>query len=197
MNQTQDMVVSLSKGQNVSLSKQAPLMRKLKVNLLWKARETDGVDFDLDASVFALNEQGVVQNIKDFVYYNNKQDPSGAIKHMGDNRVGGGEEVLIDLDLVPAHIQKMAFVVTIDEAVARNQRFGQVDGAAIMLVDNTTQDGKAFCRFDLSEDASIETAMLFAELYRNNGEWKFRAVEQGYKGGLAAFCRQYGLNPTA
>ncbi|WP_349237070.1 TerD family protein [Aeromonas sp. MrichA-1] len=197
MNQTQDMVVSLSKGQNVSLSKEAPLMRKLKVNLLWKARETDGVDFDLDASVFALNEQGVVQNVRDFIYYRNEQDAVGSIKHMGDNRVGGGEEVLIDLDLVPAHIQKMAFVVTIDEAESRNQRFGQVDGAAIMLVDNTVANGKAFCRFDLSEDASTETAMLFAELYRNNGEWKFRAVGQGYKGGLAAFCRQYGLNPTA
>lgn len=191
------MSVSLSKGQNVPLSKLSDKpLTKLLVNLLWKARETQGTDFDLDASVFVLNDKDEVQDIKDFVYYRNKESVNGAVLHQGDNRIGGGEEVHLDISLLPAYAQKVVFVVTIDEALQRNQSFGQVDGAAIALVDNGTDVGKQLCHFDLTEDASAETAMLFAELYRKNDGWSFRAVGQGHKEGLAAFVRKYGLNPT-
>lgn len=187
-------VVRLGKGQNVSLSKTAPLATKLKVNLLWKARETEGKDFDLDASVFMLNEEGIVKTVNDdFVFYHNKESLGGAVKHEGDNRIGGGETIHVDLEKIPAYVQKLVFVVTIDEAKERGQTFGQVDGAAIVLGDT---QGTSEWRFDLSEDASMETAMLFAELYRHNGEWKYKAVGQGHNEGLAYFCRQYGLTPT-
>lgn len=188
--------VSLSKGGNVSLTKTDPGMKKVLVGLGWDARSTDGQDFDLDASAFLLGENGKVRSPEDFVFYNNMRAAGGAIEHTGDNRTGAGdgddESLKVNLDTLPADVAKIVFVVTIHDAAARSQNFGQVSGAFIRLVNE--ESGKEIIRFDLSEDASTETAMLFAELYRHNSEWKFKAVGQGYKGGLSSVCAEYGVS---
>lgn len=188
--------VSLSKGGNVSLTKTDPTMKKVLIGLGWDARSTDGQDFDLDASAFLLDAEGKVRTPEDFVFYNNMKGANGAVEHTGDNRTGEGdgddESLKVNLEALPADVNKIAFVVTIHDAVARNQNFGQVSGAFIRLINEDS--GTEVTRFDLSEDASTETAMLFAEIYRNNGEWKFKAVGQGYSGGLASVCAEYGIS---
>jgi tellurium resistance protein TerD len=190
------MGVSLSKGGNVSLSKAAPSMKNVLIGLGWEARATDGQDFDLDASAFLLTESGKVRGDADFIFYNNLKSTDGSVEHTGDNRTGAGdgddEALKISLDKVPSEVQKIAFTVTIHDAEARKQNFGMVSGAFIRLVNNDNDIEVA--RYDLTEDASTETAMVFGELYRHNGEWKFRAVGQGYAGGLKAMCGQYGIN---
>ena len=192
------MGVSLSKGGNVSLSKTDPGMKNVLIGLGWDVRATDGQDYDLDASVFLLAENGKVRNDLDFIFYNNLRSADGSVEHTGDNRTGEGdgddESIKIKLDKIPADVAKLVFVVTIHDAAVRRQNFGQVEGAFIRLVNDDTQIEVA--RYDLTEDASTETAMLFGELYRHNGEWKFRAVGQGYAGGLASVCAQYGINAS-
>lgn len=190
------MAVSLQKGQNVSLSKQAPGLKKVRFGLGWDLRKTDGSAFDLDASAFVLDSAGKVLSDQHFVFYNNTQDPSGAVVHKGDNRTGEGEgddEALeIELGQMPPSAAKVAFVVTIHDAEARQQNFGQVGNAYIRALN---VDGEQeIARYDLSEDASTETAMIFGELYRHNEEWKFKAIGQGYAGGLGAVARDYGVN---
>lgn len=190
------MGVSLTKGGNVSLTKTDPGMKHVLIGLGWDARSTDGTDFDLDASAFLLTSTGKVRGDLDFIFYNNLQSSDGSVIHTGDNRTGAGEgddEALkVDLSKIPADIQKIVFTVTIHDADARRQNFGQVSNAFIRVVNEDTNIEVA--RFDLSEDASTETAMVFGELYRNGSEWKFRAVGQGYSGGLRAMCAQYGIN---
>ncbi len=190
--------VSLSKGGNVSLTKTDPSMKKVLVGLGWDARSTDGQDFDLDASAFLLNASGKTRSTADFIFYNNLRSAEGSVQHTGDNRTGEGdgddESLKINLDLVPADVNKIVFVVTIHDAIARGQNFGQVSGAFIRLVNEDSQ--REVTRYDLSEDASTETAMMFAELYRNGAEWKFRAVGQGYAGGLASVCAEYGISAS-
>lgn len=192
------MSVSLSKGGNVSLSKSDPSMKNVLVGLGWDVRTTDGQDFDLDASAFLLSETGKVRSDSDFIFYNNLKSADGSVTHTGDNRTGEGdgddESLIIKLDMLPANVAKIVFVVTIHDAQMRRQSFGQVSGAFIRLVNNDSQLEVA--RYDLTEDASSETAMLFGELYRHNGEWKFRAVGQGYAGGLSSVCAQYGINAS-
>lgn len=192
------MSVSLSKGGNVSLSKSDPSMKNVLVGLGGDVRTTDGQDFDLDASAFLLSETGKVRSDSDFIFYNNLKSADGSVTHTGDNRTGEGdgddESLIIKLDMIPANVAKIVFVVTIHDAQMRRQSFGQVSGAFIRLVNNDSQLEVA--RYDLTEDASSETAMLFGELYRHNGEWKFRAVGQGYAGGLSSVCAQYGINAS-
>lgn len=189
------MALTLQKGANLSLSKTDPSLTKILVGLGWDPRATDGQEFDLDASAFLLNSAGKIRSSNDFIFYNQLKSLEGSVTHTGDNRTGAGEgddeAIKVDLSLVPADVDKIAFTVTIHEAEARKQSFGQVGGAFIRLVNEAT--GAEVVRYDLAEDASTETAMIFAELYRHNGEWKFRAVGQGYKGGLKAMCDQYGL----
>ena len=190
------MAISLNKGGKLSLSKEAPDLKKVLVGLGWDARATDGADFDLDASAFLLDANGKVRSEADFIFYNQLKSTCGSVQHTGDNRTGAGEgddeALMVDLSRVPAEVQKVAFTVTIHEADARRQNFGQVQNAYIRLVNAETNTEVA--RYDLAEDASTETAMIFGELYRHGGEWKFSAVGQGYAGGLAAMCRQYGMN---
>ena len=192
------MSVSLSKGGNVSLAKADPTMTKVLVGLGWDPRATDGQDFDLDASAFLLDSTGKVRGDNDFIFYNNLSDAAQSVVHTGDNRTGAGdgddESLKIDLPKIPADVDKIAFTVTIHDAEARRQSFGQVGGAFIRLVNDAT--GVEVARYDLSEDASTETAMIFGELYRHNNEWKFRAVGQGYAGGLKAMCAQYGISAS-
>lgn len=192
------MSVSLSKGGNVSLAKADPTMTKVLVGLGWDPRATDGQDFDLDASAFLLASTGKVRGDNDFIFYNNLSDAAQSVLHTGDNRTGDGdgddESLKIDLPKIPADVDKIAFTVTIHDAEARRQNFGQVGGAFIRLVNDAT--GVEVARYDLTEDASTETAMIFGELYRHNNEWKFRAVGQGYAGGLKAMCAQYGINAS-
>lgn len=192
------MSVSLSKGGNVSLSKAAPTMKNMLVGLGWDVRATDGNDFDLDASAFLLGANGKVRGDADFIFYNNLQSADGSVIHAGDNRTGEGdgddEALNVKLDSVPTDVEKIVFVVTIHDAQMRRQNFGQVSGAFIRLVNDDKQQEVA--RYDLTEDASTETAMLFGELYRHGGEWKFRAVGQGYAGGLSSVCAQYGISAS-
>ncbi|MBP8039462.1 MAG: TerD family protein [Aeromonadaceae bacterium] len=192
------MSVSLSKGGNVSLAKADPTMTKVLMGLGWDPRATDGQDFDLDASAFLLTSTGKVRGDNDFIFYNNLSDAAQSVVHAGDNRTGAGdgddESLKVDLTKIPAEVDKIAFTVTIHDAEARRQSFGQVGGAFIRLVNDAT--GIEVARYDLSEDASTETAMIFGELYRHNNEWKFRAVGQGYAGGLKAMCDQYGISAS-
>ncbi|EKT4492968.1 TerD family protein [Pseudomonas putida] len=190
------MALTLQKGGNLSLTKTDPSLTKIIVGLGWDPRSTDGTEFDLDASAFLLAANGKVRGEADFIFYNQLKSQDGSIEHTGDNRTGAGDgddEVLkVDLSRVPADIDKIAFTVTIHDADARKQNFGQVGGSFIRIANDVT--GAEVVRYDLAEDASTETAMIFAELYRNNGEWKFRAVGQGYAGGLKALANSYGLN---
>lgn len=190
------MAVSLSKGGNVSLSKEVPGLVSINVGLGWDARATDGAAFDLDASVFLLADSGKVRSDSDFIFYNNKISADGAVEHQGDNKLGdvaGDDEVVtIELGKVAADVQKIAFTVTIHEAEVRKQNFGQVSNAYIRVVNKA--DGKEIARYDLSEDYSIETALIFGELYRHNSEWKFKAIGQGFAGGLGPLARNFGVN---
>lgn len=189
------MALSLQKGGNLSLSKTDPNLKKALIGLGWDERTTDGSDFDLDASAFLLNDSGKVRGDQDFIFYNQLKSSDGSVEHTGDNRTGegdGDDEVLkVSLDTVPADVTKIAFTVTIHDAEARNQNFGQVANAFIRIVNE--ESGTEIVRYDLAEDYSTETAMVFGELYRHNGEWKFRAVGQGYAGGLKAMCDQFGI----
>jgi len=190
------MAVSLSKGGNVSLSKEAPGLKGVRVGLGWDTRVTDGSAFDLDASVFLLNEGGKVRSDSDFVFYNNKNGGNGSVVHQGDNTTGEGsgddEVVAVTLDQVPAEIQKLSFAVTIHDAEGRRQNFGMVSNAFIRVVN--ADGGTEIARYDLSEDASTETAMIFGELYRHSGEWKFKAIGQGFAGGLGPLAQSFGVN---
>ncbi len=192
------MGVSLSKGGNVSLSKTDPSLVRVRVGLGWDTRSTDGQDFDLDGSAFLLTDAGRVRGDNDFIFYNNLISVDGSVTHTGDNRTGEGdgddESLIVELNKVPADVSKIAFTVTIHDAGARRQSFGQVSNAFMRIVNEDTNNEVA--RYDLTEDASTETAMIFGELYRHNGEWKFRAVGQGYTGGLGAMCAQYGINAS-
>jgi tellurium resistance protein TerD len=190
------MSVSLSKGGNVSLSKEDPGLSKVLIGLGWDTRTTDGADFDLDASAFMLAPGDRVRSDEDFIFYNNLRSGDGSVEHTGDNRTGEGEgddeSLKVDLSRVPQQVQKIAVAVTIHDGEARRQSFGMVSNAFIRVVNDTT--GREIARYDLSEDASTETAMIFGEVYRHNAEWKFRAVGQGYKGGLGPLARNYGVN---
>lgn len=190
------MSISLAKGGNVSLSKEAPGLTRIMIGLGWDERATDGADFDLDASAFLLNEGGRVRSDSDFIFYNNLRSADGSVEHAGDNRTGGGdgddEQIKVDLSRVPADVHKIAVTVTIHEGESRRQNFGMVSNAFIRVVDETSS--REITRYDLNEDASVETAMIFGEVYRHNGEWKFRAVGQGFKGGLGPLARNYGVN---
>ena len=190
------MPVSLSKGGNVSLSKEAPGLTAIIAGLGWDARATDGTDFDLDASVFILGENGKVRSDSDFIFYNNAKSSDGSVEHTGDNRTGEGEgddeQVKIALSQVPADAKRLVFAVTIHEADQRKQSFGQVQNAFMRVVNQ--DGGTELARYDLSEDFSTETALIFGEVYRNGDEWKFKAVGQGYGGGLAALAREHGIN---
>lgn len=190
------MAVSLTKGGNVSLTKEAPTMKMALVGLGWDARSTDGQAFDLDCSVFMIGQDGKVLSDANFIFFNNKVSPCGSVVHQGDNLTGEGEgddeQVLVELNNVAADVQKMIFAVTIYEAETRKQNFGQVSTAYMRIVNN--DNVSEIARFDLSEDAAVETAMIFGELYRHSGEWKFKAVGQGFAGGLSALAKEYGVN---
>ncbi|MCK9110078.1 TerD family protein [Haemophilus influenzae] len=190
------MAISLTKGQNISLSKTDPSLKNVLVGLGWDARSTDGQDFDLDASVFMATENGKVPSDRHFIFYNQLVSPCGGVKHTGDNLTGDGdgddESIIVRLDKVESNIKSLFITVTIHDAEARRQNFGQVSNAFVRIVNNDTSD--EIVRFDLSEDYSTETAMVFGEIYRHNGEWKFRAIGQGYTGGLYSLCQQYGVN---
>ena len=190
------MAVSLVKGGNVSLTKEAPTMNIAMAGLGWDARVTDGQGFDLDASVFMVGEDGKVLSDSSFIFFNNKLSACGSVEHQGDNRTGEGdgddEQIKVELTKVPAEVKKLVFAVTIYDAEARKQNFGMVSNSYMRIFNN--DNGSEIARFDLSEDASTETAMVFGELYRHGAEWKFKAVGQGFAGGLSALASQHGVN---
>ncbi len=190
------MAISLTKGGNVNLSKEAPGLNKILVGLGWDSRATDGAAFDLDASAFLVKTDGKVRTDNDFCFYNNKIVGEGAVQHLGDNTTGvgdGDDEVIkVELSKVAADLDKVVFAVTIHEADVRKQNFGQVNHAFIRVINE--ESGQEITRYDLSEDASIETAMIFGEIYRVGADWKFKAVGQGFAGGLGALAASYGVN---
>ena len=190
------MAISLQKGGNVNLSKEAPTMTKMVVGLGWDTRATDGAAFDLDAVGFVLSSAGKVRADSDFIFFNNKQNAEGSVVHGGDNRTGAGdgddETIIIDLSKMPADVEKVAVCVVIYDAEGRKQNFGQVSRAYVRILNEANQQEVA--RYDLSEDGSTEAAMIFGEVYRNGGDWKFKAVGQGFKGGLGPLAGSYGVN---
>jgi tellurium resistance protein TerD len=189
--------VSLSKGGNVSLTKEAGgTLNAVTVGLGWDARTTTGADFDLDASALMLNTSGKVPTDGHFIFFNNLTSPDGSVQHTGDNLTGEGEgddeAIKVGVAATPADIDKIVFTVSIYDAEQRGQSFGQVRNAYIRVINDA--NGQELARYDLTEDASTETAMNFGELYRNGAEWKFRAVGQGYASGLAGIARDFGVN---
>ncbi|MER2516463.1 MAG: TerD family protein [Candidatus Accumulibacter phosphatis] len=190
------MAISLQKGGNVNLSKEAPGMKKMLVGLGWDVRATDGEAFDLDSSAFLLTIAGKVRGDADFIFYNQAKSADGSVEHTGDNRTGAGsgddEAILVDLSRVPADIEKISVCVTIHEAEARRHNFGMVAAAYIRCVNAETNSEVA--KYDLSEDASVETAMIFGEIYRHAGDWKFKAIGQGFQGGLGPLAKNFGVS---
>ncbi|WP_018592824.1 MULTISPECIES: TerD family protein [Peptostreptococcaceae] len=191
------MGITLKKGEKINLTKGNPGLKNIKLGLGWDINSFDsGYDYDLDVSVFMVGESGRVERDEDFVFYNNLKHISGAVEHLGDNRTGEGdgddEEILVDLKLIPNHIQKIAVAVTIYEAKERRQNFGQVSNSYIRVLNSENEE--EILRYDLGEEFSIETAIVACELYKYNGEWKFSAVGSGFEGGLEALCKNYGLN---
>ncbi|UTT70555.1 TerD family protein [Arthrobacter sp. DNA4] len=187
--------LTLSKGSNLSLTKADPQLRRAMIGLGWDPRTTAGEQFDLDASALLVTASGKVRSNDDFIFYNQLSSKDGSVVHQGDNRTGEGEgddeQILIDLSLVPAEIEKIVIVVSIDQADVRRQNFGQVRDAFCRVVNEDTNS--EIVRYDLTEDAAAETCMIFAELYRNSGDWKFRAVGQGYATGLRGIATDFGI----
>jgi tellurium resistance protein TerD len=191
------MTISLSKGQRIDLTKSNPGLTKAVIGLGWDTNKYNGgSEFDLDASAFLVNANGVVQNDEEFIFYNNLKSPTGAVIHTGDNRTGEGEgedeQLIVDFSKIPSHVEKIGISVTIHDAEIRNQNFGQVSNAFIRIVNEETNE--EILRYDLAEDFSIETAIVFCELYKHGNEWKFNAIGSGFSGGLASLCRNYGLD---
>ena len=191
------MGITLAKGQKVDLTKSNPGLKNIVVGLGWDVNKYDGgFSFDLDTAAFLTGANGKVTSDTDFVFYNNLRHPSGSVTHLGDNLTGAGdgddEQIKVALDQVPANIEKIAFTVTIHEALQRSQNFGQVSNSYIRVMDEAS--GTELIRYDLGEDFSIETAIVVGELYRHNGEWKFNAIGSGYQGGLAALCNNFEIN---
>jgi len=191
------MGIMLKKGQKIDLTKGNKSLKKLLVGLGWDTNKYDGgYDFDLDAAAFCCGDDDKVHEDLDFIFYNNLKHESGAIEHLGDNLTGEGEgddeQIVIDLSLLPARITKINFTVTIHEADERGQNFGQVSNAYVRVVNQ--ENDEELLRYDLGEDFSVETAIVVAQLYKHNGEWKFNAIGSGFAGGLAALCRNFGLN---
>ncbi len=191
------MAVSLSKGQKVDLTKSNPTLKNAVIGLGWDTNKYDGGSaFDLDAAAFLTDGNGKVSSDADFIFYNNLKHTSGSVTHLGDNQTGEGEgddeQIRIELDKVPAKVEKIAFTATIHDATARSQNFGQVSNAFIRIFNEETNE--ELLRYDLSEDFSVETALVFGELYRHGGEWKFTAIGGGFEGGLGALCGNFGIN---
>ncbi|GKU80890.1 TerD family protein [Niallia sp. NCCP-28] len=190
------MSINLSKGQRIDLTKTNPGLKRAIIGLGWDTNRYDGgADFDLDASAFLANENGKVINDTDFIFYNNLKHASGGVEHTGDNRTGDGdgddEQIIIDFPKLPSHVHKIGIAVTIHDADSRSQNFGQVSNAFVRVVNE--ENNTEILRFDLGEDFSVETAVVICELYKHNGDWKFNAIGSGFSGGLAALCRNYGL----
>jgi tellurium resistance protein TerD len=191
------MSINLSKGQRIDLTKTNPGLTKAVLGLGWDTNKyTGGGEIDMDASAFLLHQDGKAKDEKDIVFYNSLIAYGGAVEHTGDNRTGEGagddEQIRIDFAKMPAHIHRIGISVTIHDADAKHQNFGQISNAFVRLVDEST--GREVLRYDLGEEFSIETAIVFCELYRHGAEWKFQAVGSGFSGGLAAVCRNYGLS---
>ena len=190
------MPINLSKGQKVDLRMGNPGLKNIMVGLGWDVNAFDsGADFDLDAAAFLVGENGKCPTEKEFVFYGNLVHPSESVKHMGDNLTGEGdgddEQIVVDLSKIPAEYDRIVIVVNIYHAVQRKQHFGMIENAFIRLVDG--KNNREMCKYDLSEDYSDMTAMIFGEVYRHDGEWKFNAIGSGYQGGLAALCNSYGI----
>lgn len=191
------MSINLSKGQRIDLTKTNPGLTKVIVGLGWdNNRYSGGGDFDLDASAFLLHQDGKAKSELDFVFYNNLKAYDGAVLHTGDNRTGEGdgddEQIIIDFSKIPSNISRIGITVTIHEADSRGQNFGQVSSAFVRVVNEATNH--EVLRYDLGEDFSVETAVVFCEFYRYDNDWKFQAVGSGFAGGLAALVRNYGLS---
>lgn len=187
--------LTLTKGNNLSLTKTDPGLQKVIVGLGWDPRTTTGDEFDLDASVLLVGADEKVRSSADFIFYNQPSSANGSVVHKGDNRSGAGagddEQIAVDLGAVEADVVRIVVVVSIDQAETRRQNFGQVRNAYCRIVNEETDT--EVVRYDLSEDAAPETCMIFSELYRNNGEWKFKAVGQGYASGLAGVAQDFGV----
>ena len=190
------MALTLAKGGNLSLSKADPGLVKARVGLGWDARTTNGEPFDLDASAILVGANGKVRSDADFIFYNQPTDAAGSVTHLGDNKTGEGdgddEQILVDLTLVPAEVTRVVVVVSIHEAISRGQNFGQVRNSYVRVLNDESETEIA--NFELGEEVASENSVIFAEVYRHNGEWKFKAVGQGFVDGLAGIARDFGVD---
>jgi tellurium resistance protein TerD len=190
------MSVSLVKGQKVNLTKEAGgTLTKLLIGLGWAAKDSNvsGADFDLDASVFAVNSSEKVLSDKHFVFYGNLSSPEGAIVHHGDDLTGGSggddEQITVDVTKLPAEVDKLVVAVTIYDAAARKQNFGNVNNAFVRAEAN----GVELTRYELDFEAALSTSVVFGELVKRNGDWNFSANSAEFPGGLEGLCAKYGI----
>lgn len=197
------MSVNLQKGQKVDLTKGNAGLKRIVVGLGWDAIESKGgflgfgkskPNIDCDASAFLCGANGKLTNQKDVIYFGNLQHSNGCVQHLGDNLTGDGdgddEQIVVDLQNTPSTYEKIVFVVNIYESAERKQHFGMIRNAFIRLVDANTK--KELCRYNLSDSYDGMTAMIFGEIYRHNGEWKFNALGQGTQdAGLGQLAAKY------
>ena len=185
------MAISLTKGQKTNLTKENPNLKKIIASLGW---DDESIDFDLDISAFLLNAEEKVTQDEDFIFYNNMESKTKAVIHTGSSKTdeGHNETIMVDFSKIPSNVEKIPIIVTIHEAGERQQNFGQISTAFIRIINE--DDNEEILRYDLAEDFSIETAIIIAELYKSSGEWKFRAVGSGFRDGLNALCRNFGVN---
>lgn len=190
------MAINLQKGADVNLAREVPALKKVIIGLGWEPRPAGGAVFDLDSCAFLLRGDGKVRDDTDFIFYNNLSSEDGSVEHTGDNRTGVGagddERLTVDLERVAPDIERIVFAVTIHEAEARKQDFGMVGKAFIRCLDAASD--REIARFDLSDESALETSMIFGELYRSGGEWRFRGVGQGFRGGVAPLARSFGVD---
>lgn len=189
------MAVCLTKGANVSLSKEVPGLKKIVIGCGWDA-SSFGKDVDVDVSLILCNAENRVISDNDFIYFNNKTSKDGAVVHGGDSLTGEGsgddESINVNLDIISKEIVKIPVIVTIYDAKNRNQNFGGINNAYIRIING--EDNKEIARYDLTEDYGTETSVIFGEVYLNNSNWKFKAVGQGSSEGLGQIAASYGVN---
>ena len=191
------MSIKLVKGEKIDLTKGNASLKKITIGLGWDTNKySGGLTFDLDTSAFLVGSNGKTNHDEDFIFYNNLEGRNKSVIHKGDNRTGEGEgddeQIFVDFSKIPDDVDKIAITVTIYDAAQKHQNFGQVSNAYVRVLNDDTE--QEILRYDLGEDFSVETAIVVCELYRHNGEWKFNAIGSGFKDGLEALCRNYGLN---
>jgi tellurium resistance protein TerD len=187
------LAVRVLKGQEIDVTKNNPGLNKIKITLGWNIDKNKKINFDFDSSVFLCNDLGKAISSKHFIFYNNKQDPSGSVIHHGDYKTGeeGEEEIVINLEKLPSEVYRLVFAVSIHEGKKKKQSFGQVENSYLKILDEEKKE--ELIRFDLKNEFSNETGIIIGSMYKKNEEWKFKTEGLGFPEGLRDIVIHHGL----